>query len=83
MNLFLAARASDVGPADDPDDIVWDDIREDDDFQKSFCADHAWQLIALLETPDIYPTLLATKAENLSAAWYAALRDELKARRYG
>jgi hypothetical protein len=77
----LPARASDVGPADDPDDGAWDELCDDDDFKKSFCESHAWQLIALLETPDIYPTLLVTKAKRLRDMWYCALWAELKNRR--
>lgn len=83
MNPALPARASDLGPADDRDDSAMEAISEDDDFQKSFCESHAWQLIDLLETPDMYPTLLSAKAKKLSAAWYEALAVELKQRREG
>jgi hypothetical protein len=80
MNQF-PARASDVGPADDPDDGAWDELCDDDDFKKSFCESHAWELVDLIHTS--HPVLRELKTKNLSAAWYAALRDELKARRYG
>jgi hypothetical protein len=83
MNASLPARASDLGPADDPDDGAWDELCDDDDFKKSFCESRAWQLIELLETPDMYPTLLSARAKKLSAAWYKSIGAELKQRMEG
>lgn len=80
MTLAAPFCASDLGPADDRDELALEAISEDDDFQKSFCESHAWQLIELLETPDVYPTQLAAKAKKLKAEWYAALSRELSER---
>jgi len=68
---------------DDREACALDAISDDEDFQKSFCESHAWQLIELLETPDMYPTLLSARAKKLSAAWYKSIGAELKQRMEG
>jgi hypothetical protein len=83
MNPSLPARVSDLGPADDPDDGAWDALCDDDDFKKSFCESHAWELVDLIHTSHPDPMLLVTKAKRLRDMWYFALLAELKNRRYG
>jgi hypothetical protein len=72
----LPARASDLGPADDPDDGAWDGLREDDDFQKSFCESHAWELVDLIHTS--HPDLREIKARALNEAFDKAMWAELE-----
>jgi hypothetical protein len=79
MNPSLPARASDLGPADDPDDSALDAIYDDDEFQAKFCTEHAWQLVDLIHTS--HPDLREIKARALNEAFEKALWAEFKNRR--
>lgn len=74
-------RASDLGPADDPDERARDEINEDEDVQEAFVTANAGRLIALIETPDHLTALLAEKVRKLKTAWCAHQFNELENRR--
>lgn len=79
MSLTAPYRASDLGPADDHDDVLLDEIYDDEEFQARFCADHAWEFIRLMRTSD--PKLGALYASALKNAFDESRWAELKSRR--